>query len=1125
MAPVEKDPVMDLLLPVMVILLMMGMGSSVDMVQAKGALARRKAVLVGMFSQFVFMPFCAWVLGVIFSLTPTERIGLIIVGCTPGGTTSQLFTYWSKGSVALSIIMTICSTTCALFMMVVLFKIYVDPYNGDVQENSATVCIDLIKTVAYSMGGDVSTPVLHTGVEPPVAGETMPKYCWDSFVSPTEWDCAKEYNKCGKLGAVLDVACLRKNVCLRKLEPDMPGIIKMLALVVLPALLGFAAREPCFGASKQSRWSSLRNTCQTCVARWMTCIGSFAGGLVVIVLIVYGGIVFDYVWEAKVEIWLCAILIGALGFAFGYAVARAFGFSIRECRTISLETGIQNGPLAILIVKAAFPNCVENQPISTCVQKQALLFPYLYSIWVVINSCIVVFGIYTRQRPEPIPVLPEEKSRAAGGGGNGGGATRVSLFENGDKPAGQLTLPESSSTYDATGKLPTTEIKTLYDSFQRGVRLHGDRPCLGTRQNTGAYKWHTFDAVNTLAQDLGSGLRRKCSMAAGDFLAIMAPNRAEWIITAEAAHAHNFVKVPLYDTLGDEAIKHIVNQTQLKVAVCTQGQQETLVALAASGECPSLQHIVVMSQESLSTDSGVGSNKVVAIGSLGSALDASTPHSGDQAGATVHTFLSIVADGSKNRLPPTPAVDPDANCMLCYTSGTTGLPKGAEISHRNMVATMAGIVVVDSSVQKSEKNSFFFNADDVHISYLPLAHIFEQLNFACLMCVGGRAGFFSGSIPLLMDDIAELRPTIFVSVPRLLNRLHDKVMARVEAQKGWCGAWPPPALAKKLFKKGYARKKAELSLPSVEHGFWDSTVFSNVAQRLGGRVRLIITGSAPISADVLDFLRICFSCDVVEGYGQTESTAALTLSYPHDTTVGHCGVPIPGCEVKLADVPEMEYLSTDKPCPRGEIVCRGPNVFKGYYKEPEKTKEAIDADGWLHTGDIGQWNPDGTLKIIDRKKNIFKLSQGEYVAPEKLEAVAQSSQYIAQAFIYGDSLKHQLVSVVVPDHERLKDWAREQSNLSVKLQSGAGVDADGNVAAWYAALCALPAVKTLIMDELVSTAKAANLKGFEKAKEATIEAKPFDAERGLLTPTFKPKRPQLRKHYQKEIDAMYTALG
>ena len=390
-------------------------------------------------------------------------------------------------------------------------------------------------------------------------------------------------------------------------------------------------------------------------------------------------------------------------------------------------------------------------------------------------------------------------------------------------------------------------------------------------------------------------------------------------------------------------------------------------------------------------------------------------------------------------------------------------------------------------------------------------------------------GFYAGNVKQLTDDISELRPTILVAVPRLLNRIRDKILSRIEAQSGWVGdtcgtACPPPKLGRYLFRKGFASKRKNLHAKhSIEDGFWDSTVFGKVQQRLGSRVRLIITGSAPISADVLDFLRVCFSCDVVEGYGQTECGAAMSMSYPRDTTTGNIGIPVPQCQIKLVDIPEMDYLTTDKPCPRGEICCKGPNVFLGYFKEEDKTAEAIDGDGWLHSGDVGRWNADGTLTIIDRKKNIFKLSQGEYIAPEKLEARAQSSNFVAQAFIEGNSLKHQLVAVIVPDQDTLIPWAKD-SGIDFKQDGKVGVDEDGNVADWYKALCQNEETKQKIMEELDAAAKEGGLKGFEKVKNIYVEAKPFDADRGLLTPTFKPKRKQLRVYYEKEIESMYAEL-
>lgn len=191
---------------------------------------------------------------------------------------------------------------------------------------------------------------------------------------------------------------------------------------------------------------------------------------------------------------------------------------------------------------------------------------------------------------------------------------------------------------------------------------------------------------------------------------------------------------------------------------------------------------------------------------------------------------------------------------------------------------------------------------------------------------------------------------------------------------------------RKLFEIAYENKLRALSEGRQPSAFWDRLVFAKLRQRLGGKVRFMSTGSAPISPEVMEFLRVCFGT-LVEGYGMTESACVIAKSSPPDFTVGHVGAPAPSCEVKLVDVPEMQYTTRDQPNPRGEVCVRGPSVFKGYFKDEGQTRECMDADGWLHTGDIGMWLPGGRLKIIDRKKNIFKLAQGEYVAPEKIENV------------------------------------------------------------------------------------------------------------------------------------------
>jgi long-chain acyl-CoA synthetase len=459
-------------------------------------------------------------------------------------------------------------------------------------------------------------------------------------------------------------------------------------------------------------------------------------------------------------------------------------------------------------------------------------------------------------------------------------------------------------------------------------------------------------------------------------------------------------------------------------------------------------------------------------------------------GSTVKliSYSKLLAQGRSSPQPFRPP-KPEDIATVCYTSGTTGTPKGVVLSHGNFIASVAGMSRVVT-----------FYPSDIYISYLPLAHIYERANQILSVSCGVAIGFYQGDNLKLMDDLATLRPTLFCSVPRLYNRIYAGIVNAVSTS-GY--------LRERIFKAAYNSSKQAITSGRIASPMWDRLVFNKIKAKLGGRVRFMGSGASPLSPDVMDFLRICFGCQVREGYGMTETSCVITCMDEGDNLTGHVGSPNPACEVKLVDVPEMNYTSEDQPYPRGEICVRGPTVFQGYYKDEVQTKEVIDEDCWLHTGDIGLWLPGGRLKIIDRKKNIFKLAQGEYIAPEKIENVYAKCKFIAQCFIYGDSFNSSLVAVVAVDPDVLKDWAASEGITNEDIIQ----------------LCNDPRARAAVINDMDAVGREAQLRGFEFAKAVTLVAEPFTVENGLLTPTFKIKRPQAKVYFAKEIADMYSILS
>jgi len=538
--------------------------------------------------------------------------------------------------------------------------------------------------------------------------------------------------------------------------------------------------------------------------------------------------------------------------------------------------------------------------------------------------------------------------------------------------------------------------------------------------------------------------------------------------------------VPFYDTLGPESVQFILKQTSTKTVVSTRAELERLCTVKKSGMCPHFQAVVLVD-----------------------GITAKAAEMAKQAGLEVFSFAKVEAVGAHRidteGFKHTPPSGTDV-FTFCYTSGTTGDPKGALLTHENLISAVAGV-----------SDRFPFEVNDRHLSYLPLAHIFERIVMAQIYMQGASIAFFRGDPLLLIEDMQACRPTVFAAAPRVLNKIYDKIQVGIAAAGG---------MKKKLFDAAIATKtKNLLATGQLTHSFYDHLIFNKIKKGLGmDCLRSMVSGSAPLSKTVMNFYRVMLGISVVEGYGQTENAACCTVSLPDDMmTSGHVGVPNAAVEVVLADVAEMGYYHTDtdhkgQPCQgRGEILVRGPTVFKGYYKQPEKTKETIDEDGWLHSGDIGLWTVDGNLQIIDRKKNIFKLSQGEYVAPEKIENVIIQSLLIGQAFVHGDSLQSALVAVVIPDEEPVRSLLEKAGNSALAK-------------APLSEICGSDKLKSILMTEIKKVGKANGLHGFEIPKSIHLSDKPFTVEDGLLTPTFKLKRQQARDKFEKEIERMYAEM-
>ncbi|XP_010523913.1 PREDICTED: long chain acyl-CoA synthetase 1 isoform X2 [Tarenaya hassleriana] len=585
----------------------------------------------------------------------------------------------------------------------------------------------------------------------------------------------------------------------------------------------------------------------------------------------------------------------------------------------------------------------------------------------------------------------------------------------------------------------------------------------------GPYVWKTYKEAYEEVLRIGSALRA-AGAEPGSRVGIYGVNCPQWIIAMEACAAHSLICVPLYDTLGPGAVDYIVNHADIDVVFVQDKKIQGLL----SPECKSVKRL----------------KAIVSFTDVSAEQSHKASHTGLKA-YSWDDFLLLGRERPEEIRPP----EPCNVCTIMYTSGTSGEPKGVVLTHEAVAVFVRGVdLFMDQFDDK-------MTTDDVYLSFLPLAHILDRMNEEYFFRKGAAIGYYHGDLNALRDDIQELKPTYIAGVPRVFERIHEGIQKAVQ-ELNPRRRFIFNSLYKyklKWMNRGYSQKNAS---PMA-----DLIAFRKVKDRLGGRIRLLVSGGAPLSPEIEEFLRVTCCCFVTQGYGLTETLGGTAVGHPDEMCMlGTVGVPSVYNELRLEEVPEMGYDPLGDN-PSGEICIRGKCLFTGYYKNPELTREVMK-DGWFHTGDIGQILPNGVLKVIDRKKNLIKLSQGEYVALEHLENVFGQNPVVEDIWVYGDSFKSKLVAVVVPNPESVELWAKANG-----LSKG------------FDELCSLPELRQHILSELKSTAEKNMLRGFEHIKAVAVEAILFDVERDLVTATLKKRRNYLLNYYQAKIDEMYRELA
>ncbi|CAN6674311.1 long-chain-fatty-acid--CoA ligase 2 [Trichomonascus vanleenenianus] len=641
-------------------------------------------------------------------------------------------------------------------------------------------------------------------------------------------------------------------------------------------------------------------------------------------------------------------------------------------------------------------------------------------------------------------------------------------------------------------------ISTVYEAFEKILEYCPGRDCLGERKYDESikdwaknYSWLSYAEVAQRRNNFGSGIvhvvEKHANLTPRDrnyIVAVYGPNCINWVVADLACQTQNLPTVCLYDTLGPDTSEYILNFCESPVVVVSLANLPKILRLA-----PKLPHLKAV----VSLDPLKSSREFEAPGHTKKEL---LSEWAAELGLGLYTMDEVELWGIEKPLAHNPPTRDDIYAIN-FTSGTTGNPKGAILTHANVIA---GITQVRANLShiSAHKNLTGY-------SFLPLAHIYERITLCSSLVSGVRQGYPHGPLTEILDDIAVIKPHGVTMVPRVLNRIATSLKAATIEAPGLAGALSRRALQAKL---DHLHKTG-----SYSHPFWDRVWSNKIRKKLGfENLQYLVTGSAPLSKENIEFLKVALGTELNQGYGLTESLSGICVTQPLDRETGSCGPIGVACEVRLRDVPDYGYTSDDKPEPRGEIMLRGPQIFAGYYQNNEKTDEAFDKDGWFHTGDVGKIDKYGRIHIIDRVKNFFKLAQGEYIGAEKIEnAYTARCSMVAQIFVTGVSTETFLVSVVGINPDTYAPWVSKILGKQIAAADLLGLSETFKD----------KKVRRAFLKALNDSVEPGVLHGFERVKNVRLAIEPLNQDNETVTPTLKIKRNVADKVFKEEVEEMY----